>query len=563
MFIPATRQETESLGWDRCDIILVSGDACVDSPFMGTAVIGRVLMYAGYRVGIIAQPDMRDDRDIARLGEPLLFWGVSSGSVDSMVANYTATGKRRMRDDLTPGGKNTRRPDRAVIAYANLIRRHFKDTVPIVLGGIEASQRRVAHFDYWDDAIRRSILFDAKADILVYGMGERAVLEVAERLRGGGDYRAIRGICHIATEKPGSFIELPSFERVSAERDEFIEMSRIFFKNADPAGGAGMVQRHGTRYLVHNPPAAPLSSEELDRIHGLGYEREVHPRCRKMGEVRALETVRFSITTHRGCFGGCAFCSIATHQGSAVVSRSEASILAEARGFTRDRRFRGIISDIGGPTANMYGMLCRRMAGKGICEDRRCLTPHICRNMGMSHRSQISLLKKIRKIPGVRKAFIASGIRHDLVMADREAGEEYLNEVVRHHVSGQLKVAPEHCVDRVLDLMGKPYVESLLAFRDLFSRLNRQTRKKQFLTYYFIAAHPGCTFEDMSELGRFVARELQIVPEQVQVFTPLPSTWSALMFHTGRDPFSGERLFVERSNREKERQKRAVMRRKK
>ncbi len=561
MFIPATRQEAESRGWDRCDVVLVSGDAYVDSPFMGTAVIGRVLMDAGYRVGIIAQPDMRDDRDIARFGEPLLFWGVSSGSVDSMVANYTAAGKRRMRDDLTPGGRNTRRPDRAVIAYANLIRRHFKDTVPVVLGGIEASQRRVAHYDYWDDAIRRSILFDAKADILVYGMGERAVLEVAERLRSGTDFRGIRGTCHIAQEKPGSFIELPSFERVSADKGEFIEMNRLFFTNADPARGAGMAQRHGNRCLVHNPPAAPLSSEELDHVHGLGFERDAHPRCKKGGEVRALDTVRFSIATHRGCFGGCAFCSIATHQGSAVVSRSEASILAEARGFTRDRRFRGIISDIGGPTANMYGMLCRRMAGKGTCEDRRCLTPHVCRNMSVSHRSQISLLKKIRKIPGVRKAFIASGIRHDLVMADRDAGEEYLDEVVRHHVSGQLKVAPEHCVDRVLDLMGKPYVESLLAFRDLFTRLNRTARKKQFLTYYFIAAHPGCTLGDMTELGRFVSRELHIVPEQVQVFTPLPCTWSAVMFYTGRDPFSGERLFVERSNREKERQKRAVTRR--
>ncbi|TFH40392.1 MAG: YgiQ family radical SAM protein [Chrysiogenales bacterium] len=466
-----------------------------------------------------------------------------------------------MRDDLTPGGRNIRRPDRALIVYTNLIRRHYKETVPIVLGGIEASQRRVAHYDYWDDSIRRSVIFDAKADILIYGMGEHAILELAGHLRAGKDYRGTRGICYISSEMPDVCIELPSFEGVAADRRKFVDMSRVFFRNVDSVSGRCLSQKHGNRYLVHTPPAAPLTSEELDRIYELDYERDLHPFYKKMGEVRAIDTVRFSITTHRGCFGGCTFCSISTHQGSALISRSEASILREAKGLSRYRHFRGVISDIGGPTANMYGMLCRRMAGKGVCDDRRCLTPHICRGMSVSHRSQISLLRKIRKIPGIRKAFIASGIRHDLVMADRDAGEEYLSEIVRHHVSGQLKIAPEHCVDRVLDLMGKPSTDSLLSFRDLFARLNTQARKRQFLTYYLIAAHPGCTMRDMSALRKFLRAELHIVPEQVQIFTPLPSTWSAVMYHAGMDPFSGEYIFVEKNIREKEKQKRAVTRR--
>ena len=558
MFIPTTMEEAKTLGWDRFDVILVSGDTYIDSPYMGVAVIGHILMESGYRVGIIAQPDVRDGRDITRLGEPVLFWGLSSGSVDSLVSNYTASGKKRIQDDLTPGGKNVRRPDRAIIVYTNLIRQHYKDTVPIVIGGIEASLRRIAHYDFRDDRVRRSILFDAKADILVYGMGERAVRELAERLKNGGDIRGIRGTCHLSGTAVQDFIELPSYERAAGNKEQFVTMSRLFFGNCEPVGGRGMVQKHGDRYLVHNPPAEPLSSEELDRLYELEYERDLHPYYKKMGEARALDTIRFSITTHRGCFGGCNFCSIAVHQGRGIVSRSEASIIREAKNFVRDPAFRGVIADVGGPTANMYGMLCKTMARRGPCADRRCLGDYVCRSMSVSHRSQVGLLRKIRNIPGIRMAFVASGIRHDLVMADRDAGEEYLSELVRHHVSGQLKVAPEHCVDRVLDCMGKPSVESLLLFRDLFNRLNKQHKKKQFLTYYLIAAHPGCTLDHMKHLRGFAREELHCDPEQVQIFTPLPSTWSTVMYYTGRNPFTGGTIFVERNTAEKEKQKRAM-----
>lgn len=337
-----------------------------------------------------------------------------------------------------------------------------------------------------------------------------------------------------------------------------MEMSRIYFGNCDPVNARGMVQKHGDRFLIHNPPSIPLSSEELDRVYELPYERDTHPFYKKLGTVRALDTIRFSITTHRGCFGGCNFCSIAVHQGSAVVSRSEGSIFREAKGFVRRPGFRGIIADIGGPTANMYGMVCRSMERRGPCADKRCLGGHVCRTMSVSHKSQISLLRKIRGIPGVRKSFVASGIRHDLVMADSRAGEEYLSEVVKNHVSGQLKIAPEHCVDSVLELMGKPSVESLLPFRDLFFRLTKQYRKKQFLTYYFIAAHPGSTLNHMKSLRWFVQNELHLDPEQVQIFTPLPSTWSTVMYYTGIDPFTGDQVFVERNNAEKEKQKKAL-----
>lgn len=558
MFIPTTIEEAGKLGWDRFDVILISGDTYVDSPYLGIAVVGHVLMDAGYRVGIIAQPDTGNGKDITRLGEPVLFWGVSSGSVDSMVANYTAAGKWRRQDDLTPGGENNRRPDRAVIVYANLIRQYFKDTVPIVIGGIEASLRRVAHYDFRDDKIRRSILFDAKADILAYGMAERTVMELARCLKSGRDFHNLRGICYIAGYTINDYINLPSYEDAAQKKGDFTEMSRIYFSNCDPVSARGMVQKHGDRFLIHNPPSIPLSSEELDRVYELPYERDTHPFYKKMGPVRALDTIRFSITTHRGCFGGCNFCSIAAHQGSSVVSRSEGSIIREAKGFVRRPGFRGIIADIGGPTANMYGMVCRNMERRGVCSDKRCLGERVCRTMSVSHKSQISLLRRIRGIPGVRKAFVASGIRHDLVMADRNAGEEYLSEVVKHHVSGQLKIAPEHCVDSVLELMGKPSVESLLPFRDLFNRLTKQCRKKQYLTYYFIAAHPGSTLNHMKSLRWFVQNELQLDPEQVQIFTPLPSTWSTVMYYTGIDPFTGSQVFVERNNGEKEKQKKAL-----
>ncbi len=559
MFIPTTRQECKALGWEKLDIVLVTGDSYVDSPFIGVSVIGQVLLKAGYRVGIIAQPDVQS-AEIARLGEPALFWGVTGGSIDSMVANYTATKKRKRTDDLTPGGQNDRRPDRAVIVYANLIRRHFKDTVPIVLGGVEASLRRIAHYDYWSDSVRRSILFDAKADILVYGMAEKTVVALAERLRAGREIDDLRGICYIAKDKPADAIELPSFEVVAQDKQAFVDMFHTFYRNNDPLTARTLCQQQDTRYLVQNPPAFPLTQRELDEVYELDFERAQHPFHERLGPVRALETIRFSLTTHRGCYGECNFCSIAVHQGRTVHWRSEDSIVREARRLAQLPDFRGIIQDVGGPTANMYGFECAKKAAHGSCADKHCLTPEICPQMAVDHGKQIALLKRLRGIKGVKKVFVASGIRYDLVLADQKQGVPYLREVVRHHTSGQMKVAPEHTQDHVLRRMGKPGREILMQFRDLFTRLTQAARKEQYLTYYLIAAHPGCTERDMRALKRFASRQLKINPRQVQIFTPTPSTYSSLMYYTEMDPFTGENLFVEKDLVGKERQKSILVR---
>jgi uncharacterized radical SAM protein YgiQ len=563
MFLPTTRAELKKLGWDHLDVILVTGDGYVDSPFIGVSVIGKVLAGAGYRVGIIAQPDIHSERDIARLGKPALFWGVTGGCIDSMVANRTATKKPKRTDDLTPGGRNDRRPDRAAIVYANLIRRYFKDTVPIVLGGVEASLRRIAHYDYWDDSVRRSILFDAKADLLVYGMGEKTTLALAERLQAGDKVENLRGICTISKEKPPEYIELPSYESVKADRQAFTEMFHTFYRNNDPLTARGLCQQQDTRYLVQHPPSPYLSQQELNEVHGMDFERDVHPFYGQQGEVKALETIRFSITSHRGCYGECNFCSIAVHQGRTVRWRSERSILQEAERIARLPDFKGYIQDVGGPTANMYGFECQQKLTHGACADKRCLYPDICPQMKVDHGKQIALLRKLRRVEGVKKVFIGSGIHHDLVMGDEKRGKQYLREIVRHHVSGQMKIAPEHTEPHVLHRMGKAGRDTLLAFRDLFYKLTREAGKKQFLTYYLIAAHPGCTEHDMQALKRFASRKLRINPEQVQIFTPTPSTISSLMYYTEMDPYTGKRLFVEKDPIRKERQKEIVVRKKK
>ena len=558
MLLPATTKELSALGWDRPDIILVTGDAYIDSPHIGVTVIGRWLADADYKVAIIAQPDLRSGVDIKRLGEPRLFWGVTGGCLDSMVANYTAVKKKRLGDDLTPGGKNNRRPDRAVIAYANLIRQYFKDTRPIVLGGVEASLRRIAHYDYWTDSIRRAILFDARADILACGMAEKAVLEIAHRLETGQSIIDIRGTCVIAAAPPAGYLELPSYEDAAADSKVFIKMFNLFYANNDPVTALGFYQKHGNRYLVHHPPPH-LTSAELDKIYALDYTREVHPLCRKQGRVLAMDTIKFSLTTHRGCYGECNFCSIGLHEGRKIISRSEESILQEAKKIAARKDFKGYIVDVGGATANMYSIDCARKNTKGACPGKRCLVPQICPSLKTDHSRQISLLKNLRKIPGVKKVFVASGLRHDLVLADKKSGAAYLRELVNHHVSGQLKIAPEHSVPDVLKLMGKPSAQKLTNFKKLFEKLNEKTGKKQFLTYYFIAAHPGCTENDMRFLKSFAGRELKTNPEQAQIFTPLPSTYSALMYLTGTDPFTGKKIFVEKDTVKKQRQKNILM----
>jgi uncharacterized radical SAM protein YgiQ len=555
MFLPTTKKELKKLGWDGLDIILVTGDGYIDSPFVGVAVIGKILLNAGYRVGVIAQPDTATGDDISRMGEPRLFWGVTGGCIDSMVANYTATGRKRKQDDYTPGNVNNRRPDRAAIVYSNLIRRNFKKTRPIVLGGIEASLRRIAHYDFWSDRIRRSLLFDAKADYLLYGMADRSVVELAACLAAGGDPRGIRGICYGSPTVPEGCLELPSFEQAAHDKDVFTEMFSLFYRNTDPMTALPLAQKQDTRYLIQTPPTPALSGEELDAVHGLGYERDLHPYYRKQGDVKALDTIRFSIATHRGCYGECNFCAITVHQGRTVTWRSVSSIIKEAQTFTGHPRFKGIVQDVGGPTANMYGIECSRKEQRGSCPEKRCLFPKICSKLPVNHERQLSMLKALRAVKGVKQVVIASGIRHDLIMADRKHGRNYLNQVIRHHVSGQMKIAPEHSEPHVLEKMGKSGRDTLLSFRDLFFDLTKRGGKDLFLTYYIIAAHPGCTDNDMARLRSFALRDLHLLPEQVQIFTPTPSTWSTAMYWTERDPFTGNPCFVEKTRRGRERQK--------
>lgn len=555
MFLPTTQAELKKLKWDKLDIILITGDVYIDSPFSGVSVIGHLLLDAGFRVGIIAQPDPGSSDDISRLGEPELFWGITGGCMDSLVANYTATKKKRRSDDLTAGGKNNRRPDRACVVYANLIRRYFKDTRPLVLGGIEASLRRIAHYDYWSDSIRRSILFDARADFLVYGMAEKAILELATALQNHRDTQDIRGICYIAAQKPDDFLELPAFEEAAADKNAFAAMFNLFYKNNDPLTARGMVQRHGPRFLIHNPPQPALTTSELDMIYALNFTRAVHPFYQAQGKVQAMDTIRFSITSHRGCFGECNFCSIGVHEGRAVISRSENSVISEAQKLAALPDFKGYILDVGGPSANMYGMNCRRKQTQGGCPHKRCLYPHVCANLNVDHEKQINLLRRLRKIKGVRKVFVASGIRYDLLLADKKHCLNYMQELVAHHISGQLKVAPEHTSEKILKIMGKPGIEALLEFKAIFEKLNRDAGCRQFLTYYFIAAHPGCTDGDMRDLKAFASRKLKIHPRQVQIFTPTPSTYSSLMYWTGIDPATGGKIFVEKDAGKKQKQK--------
>jgi uncharacterized radical SAM protein YgiQ len=559
MFLPTTQGELQQLGWDRPDVVLVTGDSYIDSPYVGVSVIGKVLLEAGYRVGIIAQPDVHSDTDIGRLGEPLLFWGVTGGCIDSMVANYTPTGKRRKIDDYTPGGRNHLRPDRAVIAYANLIRRYFRPTAPIVLGGIEASLRRVAHYDFWSNSIRRSILFDAKADILVYGMAEKTVVFLAAHLKSKSSFHELPGICYASEKIPGGYIELPAYPIVSADKHAFIDMFKAFYRNNDPLSANGLAQRQDTRYLIQNPPAPHLTQKELDAVHDLPYEHAQHPFYQQQGPVTALDTIQFSLLTHRGCYGECNFCAIGVHQGRTVQWRSEASILAEAKRMSEHPAFKGHIQDVGGPTANMFGFECKKKLRSGVCHDRRCLFPTICDKLKVRHGRLTELLQKIRAIKGIKKAFVRSGIRYDLILTDTTEGRNYLKEIIHHHVSGQLKVAPEHCQNNVLNYMGKPNIEYLLSFKKIFDEMSRLTDKKQYLTYYMIAAHPGCTLRDMQALSAFSREKLHITPEQIQIFTPTPSTFSSLMYWTEMDPDSFAPLFVEKNPQNKDRQKSAVV----
>jgi uncharacterized radical SAM protein YgiQ len=557
MFFPTTQDEIKRFGWKELDIVLITGDTYIDSPYIGVSIIANLLFKHGYKVGVIAQPDINTD-DIARLGEPKLFWGVTAGSIDSMVANYTALKKFRKSDDFTPGGKNDKRPDRASITYTNLIRKYFKNTKPIVLGGIEASLRRIPHYDFWDDKLRRSLLFDAKADIIVYGMGEKTILELAECFKTQTGYHENKGICYISKEPNQHFINLPSYEEAVSDKNKFIEMFNLFYNNIDPILGKGLTVKHGDRYLIQNPPQLPLNEKEMDEVYGLNYTRDVHPYYKKNGEVKALETIRFSITTHRGCYGECNFCAISLHQGKFISSRSEKSIVDEAKVITHLPGFKGYILDVGGPTANMYGIECDKKLSKGACSKKRCIFPYLCNKMVPNHIKQINLLRKLRSISGIKKVFIGSGLRYDIILDDIKYGQQYLEEISKYHISGQLKIAPEHINAKVLRLMGKPENHRLPDFRNKFYHISKKLGDKQFLTYYFIAAHPGSDQGEMLDLKKFIKSELKLNPEQVQIFTPTPSTYSTLMYYTEIDPFTNEKIFVEKKQALKEKQKKTI-----
>lgn len=556
MFLPVTKEDVRKRGWNSLDVIIVSGDTYIDSSCNGAAIIGHWLVENGFRVGLICQPDVKNTDDIQRLGTPELFWSVTAGNVDSMVANYTPTKKHRHTDDSTPGGINNRRPDRACIAYANLIKKVCKDR-PIVLGGIEATLRRMVHYDYWSDSIRRSVLFDAKADIITYGMGERSNLLLAQCMRDGKDWRDIRGICYISKEIPDGYLTAPGFSECRDSPDNFVRAFRMFYENCDPITAKGLVQMQDTRYLVQNPPSHVLSQSELDRIYELDYENAVHPYYLAQGEVRAMETIRNSVTATRGCYGECNFCAIAMVQGRTVVSRSEESIMREVERIVSSDGFKGYIADIGGATANMYGYECRKKLEKGACRDRRCLYPKACPNLPIDHSPFMHVLERVRSVPGVKRVSIASGIRHDLIMADERHGKEFLTQLCEHHVSGQMKIAPEHISDEVLRKMGKPGSDTLLAFKKEFDRVNKELGKEQYLTYYLIAAHPGCRKEHMIELSGFCRKWLRTNPEQVQIFTPTPSTVSTMMYCTGKD-MDGRPVWSEHSMELKQRQKEIV-----
>ncbi len=555
MYIPTTPEEIKKLGWNNLDVIIISGDAYIDSYYDGTAIIGKMLIKNGYKVGIISQPDISNGIDISRLGEPNLFWGVSAGCVDSMVANYTSLLKKKRYDDLTPGGENTKRPDRAVIKYVNHIKQYFKSSKPIIIGGVEASLRRLAHYDFWTDSIRRSILFDSKANYLLYGMADKTIVEFAEKIKNGEDVTSLRGLCYIGNEKVDNYIEGPNFDAVKNDKLEFIKMFHHFYQNNDPINAKGLCQKHDNRYLIQNPPAYYSTKDEMDELFELGFERDVHPYYKKMGKVKALDTIQFSINSHLGCYGECNFCAITVHQGRTIRSRSQDSIIREAKEITKNKNFKGIINDVGGPTANMYDNVCKVQQRKGSCQDKRCLTPTRCKSMSINHDTQIDLLNDLKQIDCIRKVFVGSGLRYDLVIDDTKSGDQYMRNLVNDHVSGQLKIAPEHISENVLEAMGKPANIKLKSFRQKFNQFSKEAGKKQFLTYYFIAAHPGCQMDQMDELNDFVKTELKLHPEQVQIFNPTPGTYSSVMYHTELNPFTLEPIYVAKGLKEKKMQK--------
>lgn len=549
-FLPVTRQELQEKGISQPDFVYVCGDAYVDHPSFGAAIITRLLEAYGYTVGIISQPDWKKEDSIRVFGEPRLAFLVSAGNMDSMVNHYTVSKKHRSRDAYSPGGKMGLRPDRAVIVYGNLIRKSYKET-PVILGGIEASLRRFAHYDYWSDSLKRSVLLDSGADMISYGMGEKSILAIAGALNEGipiSQIHDIPGTVYRTRELPKGVV-LPSYEELCADKKVYADSFRVQYGNMDSFTGKVLIEPYGNQgYLVQNPPSEPLTKEEMDEVYGLPYMRTSHPMYKKSGDIPAIEEIRFSITSNRGCFGGCNFCALAFHQGRIVQVRSHESVCSEASSYIQEPDFKGYIHDVGGPTADFRHPSCKKQLTKGVCTNRQCLFPKPCKNLEADHEDYLELLQKLRRIPGIKKVFIRSGIRFDYVEADKDSA--FLEELAEYHVSGQLRVAPEHVSNKVLGYMGKPEHEVYEKFLKDFDRANEKTGKKQYVVPYFMSSHPGCTLKEAVKLAEYV-RDMGFMPEQVQDFYPTPSTMSTAMYYTGLDPRTMEPVYIPKNPREK------------
>ena len=551
-FLPISKEDMEKRGWEQCDFVYIIGDAYVDHPSFGPAIISRVLEHAGYTVGIISQPDWKDPKSVTVLGKPRLAFLVSGGNMDSMVNHYSVTCHRRKADAFTPGGVMGKRPDHATTVYCNLIRRVYKN-VPILIGGIEASLRRLAHYDYWSDSLKRSILLDSQADLLMYGMGERSIVEIADALNSGLEVKYITYIDGTvyrtdALDDSLPTVILPDFDALKADKRAYAESFRIQYQNCDPFTAKRLAESYGREYVVQNPPQKPLSTEEMDEVYDLPYCRTYHPSYEKLGGVPAIEEVKFSLASNRGCFGGCSFCALTFHQGRIIQTRSHESILREAQIITQDKDFKGYIHDVGGPTANFRAPACEKQLKNGACPDRQCLHPAPCKNLKVDHSDYVDLLRKLRALPGVKKVFVRSGIRFDYLIADKK--DTFFRELVQHHISGQLKVAPEHVSDVVLARMGKPKNAVYKRFEEKYHALNQQYGKKQFLVPYLMSSHPGSSMKEAVELAEYI-RDMGYNPEQVQDFYPTPSTLSTVMYYTGLDPRTMERVYVPTDPHEK------------
>ena len=546
-FLPVSIEDMRRRGWDNYDFLLVTGDAYVDHPAFGAAVIGRVLEKEGFRVAVLAQPGWRDASAFTAMGRPNYGVLIGAGNLDSMVAHYTAAKRKRSEDFYSPGKKAGLRPDRAVLVYSNLARQAFPG-LPVIIGGLEASLRRFAHYDYWDDKVRRSILPDAKADLLCFGMGERSMAEIARRLAGGHPLDGIPGTARMVSERPDYALELPSYEEVCAGKEAYARSVRMEYDEHDPIRGHALAQKHGNRWLLAEKPDLPLSAAELDEAAELPYTREAHPMYDSMGGVPAVEEVRFSVTHNRGCFGGCNFCALAYHQGRMVTSRSHESVIREVEAMTRHPLWKGYVSDVGGPTANFRQPSCKKQLKHGMCPNKSCLAPQPCPNLEADESDYTALLRKLRALPGVKKVFVRSGVRYDYTLRDKSGA--FLRELTEHHISGQLRVAPEHCVDSVLWYMGKPPIEVYNRFMEKYEQLNSRLGKNQYAVPYLMSSHPGSTLNHAIRLAEYLKAH-KLRPEQVQDFYPTPGTMSTCMYYTGLDPRTMKPVYTAKSEKEK------------